>query len=73
MEQMEVVLAKIKTKALYRLQIIVSKELQSRARLNAKNLETSKVDKEVLETILKEVQIKCEGEKQRVEKLDQRL
>jgi len=56
-EQMELVLDKIPTKALYRLHMSIAQEVQSRASTNAKNLETTKEEKEVLEIVLKEVQI----------------
>jgi hypothetical protein len=42
----------------------ITQEVQSRARMDATNLETTKEEKEVLEISLKEVQIECEEEKQ---------
>jgi hypothetical protein len=72
-EHMELVLAKVPTKALYKLQMSITQEVQSRARTNATNLETSKEEKEVLEIALKEVQIECKEEKKRADKLEQRL
>jgi hypothetical protein len=57
-EQLDLVLSKIPTKALYKLQMSVAQEVQSRNRMDATNLETTKEEKEVLETVLKEVQIK---------------
>jgi hypothetical protein len=51
----------------------ITKEVQSRARTDAKKLETTKEENEVLEIALKEVQIECEEEKKHVDKLDQIL
>ena len=62
-EKMELVLDKIPTKAIYKLQMSVAQEVQSRARMNETNLDITKEEKEVLETVLKEVQIECEEEK----------
>jgi hypothetical protein len=56
-EQLDLVLSKIPTKALYKLQMSVAHEVQSRARTDAINLETAKEEKEVLEIALKEMQI----------------
>jgi hypothetical protein len=66
-------MSKIPTKALYKLQMSVAKEVQSRARTYATNLETTKEEKEVLEISLKEVQIERDEEKQCAENLEQRL
>jgi hypothetical protein len=54
-EQLELVFSKIPTKSLYKLQMSVAQEVQSRERTDATNLETTKEAKEVLETILTEV------------------
>jgi hypothetical protein len=54
-EHMELVLAKIPTKELFKLSMSVTQEVQSRVRTSATNLETSKVENEVLEIVLKEV------------------
>jgi hypothetical protein len=54
-EQLDLVLSKIPTKALYKLQISMAHEVQSRARTDATNLETSREAKEVLERVLTEV------------------
>jgi hypothetical protein len=51
----------------------VAQEVQSRARTDATNLETTKEEKEVLEIALKEVQIERDEEKQHIENLEQRL
>jgi hypothetical protein len=72
-EQLDLVLSKIPTKELYKLQMSMAQEVQSRARMDATNLETTKEEKEVLETVLKEVQIEHEEEKQCTDKLEQRL
>jgi hypothetical protein len=60
---MELVLERIPTKALYKLQISVAHEVQSRARSDATKLETTQEEKEVLEIVLKETQIEHEEEK----------
>jgi hypothetical protein len=62
-EQLELVFTEIPTKSLYKLQMSVAQEVQSRARTNATNLETTREAKEVLETILTEVQLEREEEK----------
>jgi hypothetical protein len=63
-EHMELVLANVPTQVLYKLQMSVAKEVQSRARTDATNLQKAKEEKEVLEIVLKEVHIKHEEEKQ---------
>jgi hypothetical protein len=62
-EQLDLALSKIPTKALYKLQMSVAQEVQSRARMDATNLETTREAKEVLETVLTEVQLEHEEEK----------
>jgi hypothetical protein len=62
-EQLDLVLSKIPTKALYKLQISVTHEVQSRARIDAMKLETTKEVKEVLYIALKEVQLERDKEK----------
>jgi hypothetical protein len=72
-EKLDLVLSKIPTKALYKLQISVAHEVQSRARTDAMNLETTKEVKEILEISLNQVQLERDEEKQCMEKLEQRL
>jgi hypothetical protein len=72
-EQLDLVLSKIPTKALYKLQIIITNGSQSRARIDAMNLETNREVKEVLEISLKEVHPERDEEKQHMEKMEQRL
>jgi hypothetical protein len=50
---MDLDLSKIPTKAMYKLQMSVTQEVQSRARMDATNLETTKEENEVLELDLK--------------------
>jgi len=64
------VLSKIPTKALYKLQISVTNEVQTRERKNAINLETTREEKEILKIALKEVYLKRDKETQRTEKLE---
>jgi hypothetical protein len=73
LEKLELVFTKIPTKSLYQLQVNLIQKVQSRARTDAKILETSRVAKEVLETILIEVQIEHEEEKWHVDRPEQRL
>jgi len=54
-EQIELVLSKISKKVLYQLQVSVMQEVQSRARMDATNIETSKEAREVLEIVLTKV------------------
>jgi oligoendopeptidase F len=70
---LDLVLSKIPTKELYKLQISVMHEVQSRARTYAMNLETTKEVKEILEISLNQVQLERDEEKQRMEKIEQRL
>jgi hypothetical protein len=56
-DHLDLALAKIPTKVLYKLQMTTTNEVKSRARTDAKNLETTKDEKEVLEIALKGVQI----------------
>jgi hypothetical protein len=72
-EQLELVLERIPTKALYKLQVSVVHEVQSRARMDATDLETTREAKEVLETVLTEVRLEQEEEKQCAERLEKRL
>jgi hypothetical protein len=51
----------------------VTQEVQSRARMDATNLETTKEEKEVLETVLKEVQINVRRKNNMQIKLEKRL
>jgi hypothetical protein len=62
-QQMELVLERIPTKELYKLNIRVVHKVQSRARSNATNLEITREEKEVLETVLKETHIEHEKDK----------
>jgi hypothetical protein len=57
-EQLDLVLSKIPTKALYKLHISVVHEVQSRARTNVMNLETTKEVKEILEISLNQVNLR---------------
>jgi hypothetical protein len=54
-EQLDLVLERMPTKALYKLQMSIAQEVQSRASMDATNLETAREAKEVLETVLIEV------------------
>jgi len=64
---------RIPTKALYKLQMSIVQEVQSRARTNATDLEITKEDKEVLEIVLTEVRSKKEEEKLHRNNLEKRL
>jgi hypothetical protein len=70
---MVLVLARILDKDLYKLQISVPHEVQSRARTYAQNLETSRAVREVLEIFITEVQIEHEEEKWCAERLEKIL
>jgi hypothetical protein len=59
-EHMEMVLVRIPTKDLHKLQISVVHEVQSRSKMKEIDLETSKEGKEVIETFLKETKIESE-------------
>jgi hypothetical protein len=56
-ENLDLMLSKTPTKALYKLLISVTQEVQSRDRIDAVNLETTQEEKETLEIVLKEVQL----------------
>jgi hypothetical protein len=72
-EQLELVFSNIPTKSLYQLQVSVTQEVQSITMIDAQNLETTRVAKEVLETVLIEVRIEHEEEKCLIDILEQRL
>jgi len=51
----------------------VAHEVQSKARMNATNLETIKEAKEVLEIVLIEVLLECREDKRRTNRLEESL
>ena len=57
---MELALPKVPTKALYKLQINVAQEIQSRVRVDAKILQLANELKKTLEMTLNQVQFKME-------------
>jgi hypothetical protein len=71
-EQLDLVLSRIPTKELYKLQFSVV-NVQSRAKIDATNLEIDKEVKEILEISLNQVHLDKDEDKQCVEKTKQRL
>jgi hypothetical protein len=65
------VLAKIPTKALYRLQVSVAQEVQSHMRTDAVELQETKSDKEALELVVEQVKFETKEEKERADKIEQ--
>jgi hypothetical protein len=63
LEQLELVLAKIPTKALYILQVNFTQEVHSRAKADATELEFSKDVKEMIQLTIERVQMEKEEEK----------
>jgi hypothetical protein len=69
--QVDMVLARIPTKALYRLQVSVAQEVQSRARTDTVELQEMKGDKEALELVIEQVKFETRGEKEHTDKIKQ--
>jgi len=72
-EQFELVMAQIPTKALYGLQASIMQEVQSRARADATNLEVGRGVIEMLQISCDQLASKKEEEKEHVDKLEQGL
>jgi hypothetical protein len=68
--QVDMVLAKIPTKALYRLQVNVVQEVQSRARIDAVELQETKSGKEPLELVVEQVKFETKEEKEHADKIE---
>jgi predicted nucleic acid-binding Zn-ribbon protein len=67
------VLSRIPTKALYKLQVSVAQEVQSRVRTDAVELQEMKGEKESLELMIEQVKFDTRGEKERTDKIEQRV
>ena len=63
------VLSKIPTKALYKLQVSVAQEVQSCARTDAIEIQEMKGEKESLELVIEQVKFETRGDKERVDKI----
>jgi hypothetical protein len=64
--QIQLVMTQIPTKALYKLQVSVAQEVQSRARTDATELQQTKDNKEELELVLEQVKLETKDEKYHV-------
>jgi hypothetical protein len=73
MEQLEVVMAQIPTKGLYRLQAIIMQEVQYRACADATNLEVGREVTEMFQITCDQLTLDKEEEKERVDKIEQLL
>jgi hypothetical protein len=62
--QVQLVLAKIPTKALYKLQVSVMQEVQSHARTDAVELQETRNGKDSLELVVEQVNLETKEEKQ---------
>jgi uncharacterized protein (DUF3084 family) len=71
--QVQLVLAKIPTKALYKLQVSVAQEVQLRARTDPTELQATRNGKDALEFVVEQVKLETQEEKQRTNKLEQKL
>jgi hypothetical protein len=71
--QVELVLERIPTKALYKLQVSVMQEVQSCARTDATDLQHTKNGKEVLELVVEQVKLETKEEKECTDRLEQGL
>jgi hypothetical protein len=65
------VLARIPTKALYRLQVSVTQEVQSRARKDTTELQETRDGKEALELVIEQVKFETREEKECIDKIKQ--
>jgi hypothetical protein len=61
--QIQLVMERIPTKALYKLQVSVAQEVQSRARTDTTELQHTKDNKEELELVLEQVKLETKDEK----------
>jgi hypothetical protein len=61
--QVQLVLAKIPTKALYKMQVSVTQEVQSRARTDAMELQATRNGKDALELVVEKVKMETQEEK----------
>jgi hypothetical protein len=67
------VLERIPTKALYKLQVSVTQEVQSCARTDAKELQHTKNGKEALELVVEQVKLETKEEKECTNRMEQGL
>jgi hypothetical protein len=65
------VLTRIPTKALYKLQVSIMQEVQSRVRIDAVELQEMKGEKESLELVIEQVKFDTRGEKECTDKIEQ--
>jgi hypothetical protein len=72
-DHFEVVMAQIPTKALYRLQASIMQEVQSRAHMDATNLEVGRGVTEMLQITCDQLTSEKEEEKEHTDKLEQGL
>jgi hypothetical protein len=70
-DHFEVVMAQIPTKALYRLQASIMQEVQSRAHVDATNLEVGRGVAEMLQITCDQLTSEKEEEKEHADKLEQ--
>jgi hypothetical protein len=68
---LDLALAKIPTKALYKLQVSIAQEIQSRARTDATELQTTKDIKDTLKITLNEVQVEKDQEKKHIGQIEE--
>lgn len=71
--QVELVLEKIPTKELYKLQVNVVQEVQSHARTDAAELQETRNGKDSLELVVKQLKIETKEEKQCRDNLETKL
>jgi hypothetical protein len=71
--QVELVLERIPTKALYKIQVSVVQEVQSRARTDSTYLQHMKNGKEELEFVIEQIKFETKEEKERADMLEQGL
>jgi hypothetical protein len=69
--QIQLVMGRIPTKALYKLQVSVAQEVQSRARTDTTELQHTKDNKEELELVLEQVKLETKDEKYHMDRLEQ--
>jgi hypothetical protein len=71
--QIQLVMWRIPTNVLYKLQLSVTQEAQSRARKDAVELQNMKDNREELELVLEQVKLETKDEKYRIDRLEQGL
>jgi hypothetical protein len=69
----QLVLAKIPTKALYKMKVIVAQEVQSHSRTYAVELQETRNGKDALELMVDQVKLETKEKKKCIDNLEQKL